>query len=452
MPFVEAKCPECGGLLEVDSEKKAAVCRYCGEAFIIQDAIANYQVYVNGNGNQKQIDSYLKIAQSALSEKRYEEAVDSFSKVIELDVSCVDAYLGKLMAENASNNMESLFLNTDNLEETSEFKKIMLFANEELKSKIAQYRNKHQNNKSDKKTLLEEKMVGYIKSFKPGFQMDLDKLQRRMDDADNNIKVYSNIIEKNKKKSIFSILTDTADSRQLSFHKAEKQKIDKERRYLMSLDTALNTLFEVSSREYFEKEALNYMTKQIYADAKKLMGYRSEEEKLMRCLKNYCEKEGNKLTIGSYNGEPVKWIVIEVRDGKACLISQKSLFQKEFDESKSKKWTNCSLRKHLNGVFKDDFLPTVDNVILVPDENGDLFSIPDNEYAFFNLSAQYILGNEESEDAYDSFWENGSTPVVKIFSNKYYDNNPHFVKNEIKHNCEVYDRAGVRPRIWINIL
>ena len=74
MPFVEAKCPECGGLLEVDSEKKAAVCRYCGEAFIIQDAITNYQVYVNGNGNQKQIDSYLKIAQNALSEKRYEEA------------------------------------------------------------------------------------------------------------------------------------------------------------------------------------------------------------------------------------------------------------------------------------------------------------------------------------------------------------------------------------------
>ena len=110
------------------------------------------------------------------------------------------------------------------------------------------------------------------------------------------------------------------------------------------------------------------------------------------------------------------------------------------------------MRKYLNGVFKDDFLPTVDNVTLVPDENGDLFSIPDNEYAFFNLSAQYILGNEESEDAYDSFWENGSTPVVKIFSNKYYDNNPHFVKNEINYNCEVYNRAGVRPRIWINIL
>ena len=42
MPFVQAKCPECGGMLAVDDSKKAAVCQFCGEAFIVQEAINNY--------------------------------------------------------------------------------------------------------------------------------------------------------------------------------------------------------------------------------------------------------------------------------------------------------------------------------------------------------------------------------------------------------------------------
>lgn len=42
MSFVQAKCPECGGMLAVDGDKKAAVCQFCGEAFIVQEAINNY--------------------------------------------------------------------------------------------------------------------------------------------------------------------------------------------------------------------------------------------------------------------------------------------------------------------------------------------------------------------------------------------------------------------------
>lgn len=45
MPFVQAKCPECGGVLAVDADRKAAVCQFCGEAFIVQDAINNYNTY-----------------------------------------------------------------------------------------------------------------------------------------------------------------------------------------------------------------------------------------------------------------------------------------------------------------------------------------------------------------------------------------------------------------------
>lgn len=45
MSFVQVKCPECGGMLAVDANKRAAVCQFCGEAFVVQEAINNYNEY-----------------------------------------------------------------------------------------------------------------------------------------------------------------------------------------------------------------------------------------------------------------------------------------------------------------------------------------------------------------------------------------------------------------------
>lgn len=42
MPFVNAKCPNCGGTLQVDNSKRAAMCPYCKEAYVVEDAINNY--------------------------------------------------------------------------------------------------------------------------------------------------------------------------------------------------------------------------------------------------------------------------------------------------------------------------------------------------------------------------------------------------------------------------
>ncbi|MDD5847630.1 MAG: leucine-rich repeat protein [Lachnospiraceae bacterium] len=44
MPLINAKCPNCGGTLQVDSGKDAAICPYCGSAFIVEKAINNYNV------------------------------------------------------------------------------------------------------------------------------------------------------------------------------------------------------------------------------------------------------------------------------------------------------------------------------------------------------------------------------------------------------------------------
>ncbi len=58
MSFVQAKCPECGGMLAVDADKKAAVCQFCGEAFIVQEAINNYNTYNETINNYNTTHNY----------------------------------------------------------------------------------------------------------------------------------------------------------------------------------------------------------------------------------------------------------------------------------------------------------------------------------------------------------------------------------------------------------
>ena len=47
MPLVSANCTNCGGTLQVDSEKEAAICQYCNSAFIVEKAINNYNTTNN---------------------------------------------------------------------------------------------------------------------------------------------------------------------------------------------------------------------------------------------------------------------------------------------------------------------------------------------------------------------------------------------------------------------
>ena len=47
MPLAQAKCRNCGAVLEVDTSKEAAVCPYCGTPYIVEKAIKNYNANFN---------------------------------------------------------------------------------------------------------------------------------------------------------------------------------------------------------------------------------------------------------------------------------------------------------------------------------------------------------------------------------------------------------------------
>lgn len=86
MPLVKATCTNCGGSLEVDNANEAAVCPYCGQAYIVEKAIQQFQI-TNQNHIENAYfvnDEYERLKEAAeylLSKKDYDGAFTKYSKI-----------------------------------------------------------------------------------------------------------------------------------------------------------------------------------------------------------------------------------------------------------------------------------------------------------------------------------------------------------------------------------
>lgn len=58
MPFVAAKCTNCGAVLSVNNTKDAWICNYCQTPFIVEKAINNYHVTNYNNINANTVNFY----------------------------------------------------------------------------------------------------------------------------------------------------------------------------------------------------------------------------------------------------------------------------------------------------------------------------------------------------------------------------------------------------------
>lgn len=97
MPFVPAKCPQCGGILEVDSEKDATLCKYCGMPFINEKAINNFKIEYNTT-NISNYSTVNNIQGGVIHFHEYGESVENLFKTIE----------GAIKAENTVSFLKNL--------------------------------------------------------------------------------------------------------------------------------------------------------------------------------------------------------------------------------------------------------------------------------------------------------------------------------------------------------
>ncbi len=102
MGLVPAKCTQCGGDIEVDSTKEAAICMFCGTAFITEKAINKYNSYttnninINSSGNivniididdkdDDKFDEYLRVARLSRDNGDDEKTLKFYNLVLEIE-------------------------------------------------------------------------------------------------------------------------------------------------------------------------------------------------------------------------------------------------------------------------------------------------------------------------------------------------------------------------------
>lgn len=177
MPFVQAKCENCNGILEVDSTKKAAICPYCGTPYVVQDAINNYITnietlhadVVNIN-DDKSARARLDAAEAFMKLHKYREAWKAFSDVCSLTPQDFRGWWGKIRVYTEDFTLQ--IENESILDEVSKlYQSVLVVVPEEIKGEI------------------EHQFLGYIQLVEERNTQRKEKLKQREEKLKQSIRL-----------------------------------------------------------------------------------------------------------------------------------------------------------------------------------------------------------------------------------------------------------------------
>lgn len=124
MSFVSAKCPQCGGALQVPNDRDSVKCMYCGIDVLVREAISLASINVN---------NFLVLARAAEKAENYVEAYDYFTKFLESNPKSSEAWVGKAnsagwqsnLIRNRFQEMLSCYENAINVAENEDIKNVI---------------------------------------------------------------------------------------------------------------------------------------------------------------------------------------------------------------------------------------------------------------------------------------------------------------------------------------
>ncbi len=181
-------------------------------------------------------------------------------------------------------------------------------------------------------------------------------------------------------------------------------------------------------------------------------------------------EQDNDLSNGA---EPIEWLVLEVKDDKALVISKYALDCKPYDTSDSDKtWEFCSLRKWINNDFINSAF-TSDEKNVIAQTSVEVYDVLNGSYYLVNsvIDQIFILSEFQADSLFD--FDNSEIkcePTDYAVANGAYrsDNNncrwwlinTSGIFNKIKyiseHGDDIQADAGsssiaVRPAMWIDL-
>ncbi len=102
----KAECTNCGAPLEVDAEKKVAICPYCNQPYIVEEAINNYTIHaenlyagVVNMHDDRSSAARLKAGNEFLMVKEWEKADAAFQEVCDLTPGDYKGWWGRIRAK-----------------------------------------------------------------------------------------------------------------------------------------------------------------------------------------------------------------------------------------------------------------------------------------------------------------------------------------------------------------
>ena len=146
MPFVQGKCESCGGILTVDPSLKAAICPFCGSAYVVQDSINYYNTTIkvdnlfadvvnvsdesSSEGRIKAAEAFMKLGQNDKAEAEYKS-------VTERTPQNYKGWLGLIKVR--SNNYTKRIKSANEIASLENYaKSVKLFASEDIKDTVLQ--------------------------------------------------------------------------------------------------------------------------------------------------------------------------------------------------------------------------------------------------------------------------------------------------------------------------
>ena len=284
--------------------------------------------------------------------------------------------------------------------------------------------------------------------------------------------------------------------RKQEFQRREAARIAKRNKKIAIITTAivclviaisffLNTVI-IPGRKYNDAIALMDAGKldEAYSILVELEDYKDAVDKLIDIQITEFQniKIGDVIKFGEYeqdnnttNGkEEIEWIVLEIKDGKALVVSKYALDCKPYNTSATEvTWEICTLRKWLNNDFINEAFSTYENnmiptVMVSADKNPKydtnqgnatqdkvfLLSIQEAKQYFINFDERRCKPSETVKsngvyvgDTGDCFWWLRSSGIIQ-FNATGVDSTGRV--NESGINV-ISDFSGVRPALWINL-
>ena len=347
------------------------------QADVPKTTVVKETVITGGNANTAPL---LKRAFMFLEDGDWNSANEYCEKVLDIDPENATAYLGKLLSELRVRKQESLKDQAEPFDHNNNYQKAIRFADEKLKSTLTgciEYIHTRNENARLDGIYTSAKNAMSAANTESAYKVAAALFESISGwrDADEKIYACQKKIEEIKAKEEAARLER---ERKAEIERKEAERIAKRNRKIAIITTpivcaiiafiiVLNTLI-IPNNKY--NDAITLMDAgnivEAYEALIALDGYKDSTVKANSIYDKYkteklkTAKVGDYVFFGAYeqdnntsNGqEDIEWLVLEVKGGKALVISKYALDCQQYNTSYTNvTWETCTLRKWLNNNF-----------------------------------------------------------------------------------------------------